>query len=76
MTRAIVRASIVLSLLFPAFSGAWAEDPKPGSALDIYVNHGDTSLSRKDVDESARPLPPSGPITPPPYCNPAVPTCW
>jgi len=75
MQRALIRTSIALLAMLAAASIAVADDAKEGSALDIWIGDGDTSDSRKDVDQVTRPLPPSGPATPVPYCGPSAIEC-
>jgi hypothetical protein len=74
MNRTLARAAVLL-LAGILSSGAWADDAKPSSALESWLGGYDTSDSRKDVRETSRPLPPSGPATPVPYCGPSSPQC-
>ena len=75
MRGAIAAAGLGLALLLAGLSGAKADDPKPHSALDMWIDDGDSSDSRKDVDEVSRALPPTGPSTPVPYCGPSALEC-
>lgn len=76
MKSAAIRTGFALFALIPLVSAASAQGAAPGSALDNWIiGQGDTSDSRKDVDQVSRPLPPSGPATPVPYCAPSAVEC-
>jgi hypothetical protein len=80
MKRAIVLVGLVFAASLaghPAVSAGKEKRhvlPPVIPVLKPYDDDG-TSDSRKDVPEVTRPLPPSGPSIPIPYCGPSAPQC-
>ncbi len=82
MKRAVLAGCLALSVALGA-PAAWAQgqtqqqasdrDDRNATALDFWVAGRDTSDSRKDVQETTRPLPPSGPASF--SCSPGSPIC-
>jgi hypothetical protein len=72
MMRAL-GAGLAIMTAFAAPSVAWSADVD--GLRDFAVLSSDVVQQRKDVDEGLRPLPPSGPATPLPYCSPGSPIC-
>jgi len=54
-------------------SAGWAGDV--GFARSLALPASEIVQQRKDADETSRPLPPSGPATPVPFCSPGAPIC-
>jgi hypothetical protein len=64
--------SLAIVAAVAAAPAAFAADIGPAEPAAFS---GDIVKQRKDVDEVSRPLPPSGPATPVPYCSPGAPIC-
>jgi len=69
MKRALAITGLAILTATAAASAGWAK------SIDLSVADRGVFQQRKDVDEVSRPLPPSGPITPSPFCNPASVLC-
>lgn len=81
MRRAVFGACMALTMALGSMGWAQTQQPAPSqgrnspTALDFWMADQDTSDSRKDVAETSRTPPPSGPATLMPYCGPSSIIC-
>ncbi len=73
MSRAAAIAALALLAQAMFSVGVAAIRSDGGFAAETLA--GQVFEQRKDVDEVSRPLPPSGPATPVPFCGPSAPIC-
>jgi hypothetical protein len=75
MRDILLSIGLALAMAVAASASAGAADLSRAGLEEAFSPSGTIVEQRKDVDEIARPEPPSGPATPVPYCSPGSPIC-
>jgi hypothetical protein len=75
MQNALIRAGLALSLALAATAASATVQDEITAKMRQWAQSGDTVEQRKDVDESSKPPPPSGPSSQTIVCSPSSVDC-